>query len=38
MNGLIDFEEALIKRVAMLKGQPRYFRSFKNKININDRS
>ena len=22
MNGLIDFEEALIKRVAMLKGQP----------------
>ena len=22
MNGLIDFEEALIKRVAMLKGKP----------------
>ena len=36
MNGLIDFEEALIKRVAMLKGQPSTILDLlKNKININ---
>ena len=36
MNGLIDFEEALIKRVAMLKGQPSTILDIlKNKININ---
>ena len=36
MNGLIDFEEALIKRVAMLKGQPATILDLlKDKININ---